>query len=132
MTGVTFTGRNCTTSSAPMACRRFPVARTQRAIQACGEWLAACLRMGWDRDKLDALEAIWWEHHDDTGKLIEPAAGVETVDTNEPTDEQITALWLESRAAAFRDPKGVPARIRFARALLARTFGVNTPDGEQR
>lgn len=43
--------------------------RTQRAIMACGQWLAECLRMGWSRDQLDALEALWWDHHDERGNL---------------------------------------------------------------
>ena len=53
-----------------------PVARTKRAIQACGEWLVACLRLGYSQNDLDALEVIWWKHHDDTGKLIESIDGV--------------------------------------------------------
>jgi hypothetical protein len=49
--------------------------RTQKAIRECGEWLVACLRMGWGKDSLDALEALWWEHHDERGNL-KPAAGL--------------------------------------------------------
>jgi hypothetical protein len=47
--------------------------RTQRAIIACGKWLSECLRLGWSRDQLDALEALWWQHHDNQGRLIQPA-----------------------------------------------------------
>jgi hypothetical protein len=46
--------------------------RTARAIRACAEWLADCRRHGWGRDSLDALEALWWEHHDDQGNLTRP------------------------------------------------------------
>jgi hypothetical protein len=46
------------------------VVRTLRATRACATWLAECLRLGWSRDQLDALEAIWWQFHDDQGNLI--------------------------------------------------------------
>lgn len=49
--------------------------RTQRAIVACGHWLAECLRLGWSRDQLDALEALWWEHHDERGNF-KPHIGI--------------------------------------------------------
>ena len=42
-----------------------------RAIEACGRWLAECLRLGWNRADLDALEALWWKYHDENGRLIE-------------------------------------------------------------
>lgn len=42
--------------------------RTTRALRECMEWLAACLALGWPKNDLDALEAIWWQHHDHTGK----------------------------------------------------------------
>lgn len=41
----------------------------QQAIIRCGEWLAGCLRLGWSRDDLDALESLWWEYHDEHGHL---------------------------------------------------------------
>ena len=50
--------------------------RTRKAIQKCGEWLALCLRLGWSRDQLDALEALWWEHHNECGNL-KTTAGVQ-------------------------------------------------------
>jgi hypothetical protein len=40
-----------------------------RALQKCAAWLAYCLRIGWQRSQLDALEKLWWEHHDDNGAL---------------------------------------------------------------
>ena len=42
---------------------------TRRAIKACAAWLAFCLQIGWERSKLNALERIWWQHHDDDGRL---------------------------------------------------------------
>ena len=39
---------------------------TERAARACAEWLAFCVRIGWRRDRLDALEAIWWRWHDES------------------------------------------------------------------
>lgn len=41
-----------------------------KAIRACGEWLAFCLRIGWHKSDLDALEKLWWEHHDHRGNLV--------------------------------------------------------------
>jgi hypothetical protein len=46
--------------------------RSTRAIVACGRWLAECLKLGWSRDQLDALEALWWEHHDEHGNPRTP------------------------------------------------------------
>lgn len=43
---------------------------TRRATQACAEWLAACIRLGWRRADLDFLEALWWKYHDHRGNLI--------------------------------------------------------------
>ena len=43
--------------------------RTQDAMLKCAEWLAACLKLGWRREDLDALESLWWEHHDHRGEL---------------------------------------------------------------
>lgn len=44
--------------------------RTQRALKECSEFLCYCLRIGWNKESLDAIEAIWWQFHDDTGTLI--------------------------------------------------------------
>lgn len=44
--------------------------RTPKAIQQCAEWLAACVRLGWDKSELDALEALWWKYRDHRGNLI--------------------------------------------------------------
>ena len=41
---------------------------TVRAARACGEWLAGCLHIGWERSRLDGLEHVWWAYHDDNGK----------------------------------------------------------------
>lgn len=46
--------------------------RSKRAWKLCAEWLAYCVRIGWSRGQLDALEALWWEHHDGrTGAIRE-------------------------------------------------------------
>jgi len=44
--------------------------KTKKGIKLCAEWLAYCLSIGWDKSKLDALEAAWWKHHDGNGNLI--------------------------------------------------------------
>jgi hypothetical protein len=44
--------------------------RTQDALIACARWLSYCLSIGWDRKDLDRLEQIWWEFHDERGRLI--------------------------------------------------------------
>lgn len=43
--------------------------RTTKALKACAEWLSECLQIGWNKTALDRLEAIWWEFHDDQGRL---------------------------------------------------------------
>lgn len=47
------------------------MARSTRAIKACAEWLSYCLKIGWKRDQLDALQAVWWKYHDDEGHLTD-------------------------------------------------------------
>jgi len=42
---------------------------SQKAFRACARWLQTCLEIGWRKSDLDALEKLWWEHHDDNGKL---------------------------------------------------------------
>lgn len=44
--------------------------REDQAIKKCAEWLAGCLKSGWDKKHLDGLQRIWWEHHDEQGNLI--------------------------------------------------------------
>ena len=41
-----------------------------KALRACAEWLSYCLKIGYGRDQLNALEAIWWEHHDGNGRIV--------------------------------------------------------------
>ena len=43
--------------------------QTQQAVAECGRWLVGCLDLGWSRNELDFLEALWWLHHDDLGRL---------------------------------------------------------------
>ena len=45
--------------------------KTRKAIQACAEWLHYCLSIGWHKSQLDDLEALWWQYHDDDGRLVE-------------------------------------------------------------
>ena len=40
------------------------------AMKACAEWLALCVsRLGWRKEQLGDLEKLWWEHHDQLGRL---------------------------------------------------------------
>ena len=48
---------------------RRPDGLTRRAQEACAHWLSECLRLGWAKAQLDALEMIWWQHHDKRGAL---------------------------------------------------------------
>jgi hypothetical protein len=41
-----------------------------KALQACANWLAYCLQIGWPRSDLDRLESLWWKYHDDNGNLL--------------------------------------------------------------
>jgi hypothetical protein len=43
--------------------------RTSRAIKQCAEWLSYCLKIGWPKSALDQLEDLWWQYHDDYGRL---------------------------------------------------------------
>jgi hypothetical protein len=46
--------------------------RTGQALWHCARWLKYCLSIGWTKSDLDALEHLWWECHDDHGRLIQP------------------------------------------------------------
>ena len=47
-----------------------PVGEVSRQAQRdCNEWLVSCLRLGWRRQHLDALETLWWQHHNAYGDL---------------------------------------------------------------
>ena len=41
----------------------------RRSIVKCAEWLAFCLRIGWQQTDLDFLERLWWKYHDKQGYL---------------------------------------------------------------
>jgi hypothetical protein len=41
----------------------------RKAIKECAEWLVYCLKIGWGKDQLDWLEAVWWKYHDENGNL---------------------------------------------------------------
>lgn len=47
--------------------------QTTKALRECGEWLSECLRIGWPKSSLDRLQDIWWEFHDDHGRLLNSA-----------------------------------------------------------
>lgn len=47
------------------------MARQSKAIMACAKWLSYCLSIGWAHSDLDALDGIWWNWHDDYGRLLE-------------------------------------------------------------
>jgi len=47
---------------------------TNRGSLALAGWLSACLRLGWPKDILNELKALWLKHHDDNGKLAESNA----------------------------------------------------------
>lgn len=53
------------------ACMSEPDKPTSDAIRTCAEWLATCVRLGWSKADLDALEALWWKYHDKRGVLIQ-------------------------------------------------------------
>lgn len=39
------------------------MSRESEQIKKCAEWLTECLRLGWPKESLDALEALWWKYH---------------------------------------------------------------------
>lgn len=47
---------------------------THHAAKLCSEWLAYCKSIGWPPSSTARLCDIWWEFHDDDGKLIESSA----------------------------------------------------------
>lgn len=42
---------------------------THDAVRACAYWLAEARRIGWRQEDLDFLEYLWWQHHDERGRL---------------------------------------------------------------
>lgn len=59
--------------------------KTHRAVKSCAEWLNYCLEIGWDKSQLDALEKLWWEHHDNKGRLIKAK-----LTPSEPVEQRFT------------------------------------------
>lgn len=45
---------------------------TKQAVVLCGQALARCLQLGWEKDSLNDLEIIWWSCHDRHGNVISP------------------------------------------------------------
>lgn len=33
----------------------------RKKAELCAKWLQTCLRIGWKKSDLDALEKIWWK-----------------------------------------------------------------------
>lgn len=57
-----------------------PEERTRAAQLRCAEWLAGCVRLGWSKDSLDALEDMWWKLHDGRGNPVPVALEARTPD----------------------------------------------------
>ncbi len=51
-----------------------PADVTREGQRKCGEWLAFCVREGWNKDELDELENLWWKYHDVHGNITQSAA----------------------------------------------------------
>ena len=60
----------CTKCSTEPCAEHATAAPTREAVRRCAEWLALCLRWGWQKEDLDFLERLWWERHDRHGTLI--------------------------------------------------------------
>ena len=45
------------------------MAKRTKVLMECAEWLSTCLKLGWAKTDLDALEALWWKYHDDNGGI---------------------------------------------------------------
>jgi hypothetical protein len=43
---------------------------TSKALLTCARWLSYCLSIGWSKDDIPRLEEIWWQWHDDYGRLL--------------------------------------------------------------
>lgn len=65
------------------------------ALRECARWLSYCVSIGWPRDQLDGLEAIWWQYHDDSGNFTRvktefaPPARIEDTAESAPTSEDV-------------------------------------------
>lgn len=49
--------------------RRNEMDPTSQAIRECADWLIYCLRIGWKKSDLDALQSLWWQYHDEHGRF---------------------------------------------------------------
>lgn len=47
------------------------------AARKCSEWLKWCRDNGWPASSTPRLCDLWWEFHDDNGKLVEPTGASE-------------------------------------------------------
>lgn len=46
-----------------------PEGATRKAVQACASVMQELLRIGWTKDQIPELEALWWSLRDADGKL---------------------------------------------------------------
>lgn len=44
---------------------------TTMGAKRCLEWINACKALGWPKSTIPRLVDLWWEYHDDNGRLIE-------------------------------------------------------------
>ena len=46
--------------------------RRAKGNRRCAEWLVKCLAIGWSKQSLDHLEALWRKYHHADGTLLTP------------------------------------------------------------
>lgn len=46
-------------------------APTSLGARRCAEWLKTCKKLGWPASTTAKLCDLWWEYHDENGRLIE-------------------------------------------------------------
>ena len=64
----------------------------RRGARRCAEWLSQCLALGWSRELLDDMEALWQAYHKRDGSLMTAAEAREAKgesDANECQHEWI-------------------------------------------
>jgi hypothetical protein len=40
------------------------------ALKKCIEWLDECENIGWQKEAIPGLEALWWQNHDKDGNWV--------------------------------------------------------------
>jgi hypothetical protein len=78
---------------------------TRQARRECLEWLSSCVRLGWLKTDLDALEALWWRYHDYRGRLVRYVGPVSAVNAAEPIERVpvVNAEPVPGDPIAWRD-----------------------------